>query len=80
MRYRVLGFEESTSLISRFCQRLLDAVRQGDYYRQVYRLLGNNGGIENQLKQLELQLIHVRGCRTLRRPGRALAPYRVRGL
>ncbi|GCL46349.1 dynamin-like GTPase family protein [Microcystis aeruginosa] len=51
--------EESTSLVNRFCQRLLDAVRQGDYYRQIYRLLGNDGGIENQLKQLELQLIHA---------------------
>ena len=51
--------EESNSLISRFCQRLLDAVRQGDYYRQIYRLLGNDGGIENQLKQVEWQLIHA---------------------
>jgi len=51
--------EESTSLISRFCQRLLDAVRQGDYYRQIYRLLGNDGHLESQLKQLELQLIHA---------------------
>jgi AAA15 family ATPase/GTPase len=51
--------EESNSLISRFCQRLLDAVRQGDYYRQIYRLLGNDGHLESQLKQLELQLINA---------------------
>ncbi len=51
--------EESNSLISRFCQRLLDAVRQGDYYRQIYRLLGNDGHLEIQLKQLELQLINA---------------------
>jgi hypothetical protein len=51
--------EESRNLVNRFCQRLLDAVRQGDYYRQLYRLLGNDGGIENQLKHLENQLIHA---------------------
>lgn len=51
--------EESKSIINRFCQRLLDRVRQSDYYRKLYRLLGNDGGIEIQLKQIEDQLTHA---------------------
>jgi bacterioferritin (cytochrome b1) len=51
--------EESKALVNRFCQRLLDRVRQSDYYRKLYRLLGNDGGIELQLKQMEERLTHA---------------------
>ncbi|GBF78669.1 dynamin-like GTPase family protein [Aphanothece sacrum] len=46
-------------LINSFCKRLLDRVRQGEYYRKLYRLLGNDGGIEAQLKEVEINLIHA---------------------
>ncbi len=49
----------SERLVNSFCQRLLDRVRQSDYYRKLYRLLGNDSGIENQLKQIEEKLIHA---------------------
>jgi replication fork clamp-binding protein CrfC len=49
--------EEIKGLIPRFCQRLLDRIRQSNYYRKLYRLLGNDGGIENQIKQMEVNLI-----------------------
>jgi replication fork clamp-binding protein CrfC len=51
--------EESNKLVKIFCQRLLDRVKQAEYYRQLYRLLGNDGGIETQLKQLETELTHA---------------------
>jgi replication fork clamp-binding protein CrfC len=51
--------EESNKLVHIFCQRLLDRVKQAEYYRQLYRLLGNDGGIETQLKQLEIKLTHA---------------------
>ncbi|WP_245927655.1 dynamin-like GTPase family protein [Aphanothece hegewaldii] len=51
--------EESKALVNRFCQRLLDRVRQSDYYRKLYRLLGNDGGIETQLQQMEEKLSHA---------------------
>jgi hypothetical protein len=51
--------EAAKNLVTSFCQRLLDRVRQSDYYRKLYRLLGNDGGIETQLKQLEEKLIHA---------------------
>ncbi|MEA5511224.1 dynamin-like GTPase family protein [Crocosphaera sp. UHCC 0190] len=47
------------TLTNAFCQRLLDRVKQTEYYRKLYRLLGNDGGIENQLKQVEISLIHA---------------------
>jgi replication fork clamp-binding protein CrfC len=51
--------EESHKLINRFCQRLLDRVKEREYYRKVFRLLGNDSGIENQFKQIEEKLIHA---------------------
>ncbi|MGB5772310.1 MAG: dynamin family protein, partial [Crocosphaera sp.] len=47
------------TLISAFSQRLLYRVKQTEYYRKLYRLLGNDGGIEDQLKQIESSLIHA---------------------
>jgi replication fork clamp-binding protein CrfC len=51
--------EAATHLVTSCCKRLLERVRQSEYYRKLYRLLGNDGGIENQLKQLEEKLIHA---------------------
>ncbi|CCQ58274.1 dynamin-like GTPase family protein [Crocosphaera watsonii] len=46
-----------TTLVSEFCQRLLHRVKQTEYYRKLYRLLGNDGGVETQLKEVEKTLI-----------------------
>jgi replication fork clamp-binding protein CrfC len=51
--------EAATNLVTSFGKRLLDRVRQSEYYRKLYRLLGNDGGIETQLKQIEEKLIHA---------------------
>jgi replication fork clamp-binding protein CrfC len=51
--------EESKKLVNIFCQRLIDRVKQAEYYRKLYRLLDNDGGIENKLKQIETELIHA---------------------
>ena len=48
--------EGSQTLVSSFCRRLLDRVRQSEYYRRLYRLLGNDGGIEKQLQRVEAQM------------------------
>ncbi len=42
-----------------FCQRLLIRLRKTDHYQQLYRLLGNDGGLEVALKQLEAKLVEV---------------------
>nr|WP_297077752.1 dynamin-like GTPase family protein [Thermoleptolyngbya sp. M55_K2018_002] len=47
--------ESSQDLMGRFFQRLIDRVRQHDYYRDLYRLLGNDGGIEQALRRLRDQ-------------------------
>ncbi|MGQ4646849.1 dynamin family protein [Lyngbya aestuarii] len=46
----------SQEVVTNFFQRLIQRVRRSDYYSQLYRLLGNDGGIEQQLKQLEKQV------------------------
>ncbi len=51
--------EEVKQLINSFYQRLLDRVRQLECYRQLYRLLGNDSGIEAKLKQVNKDLIHA---------------------
>nr|WP_210404192.1 dynamin-like GTPase family protein [Chroococcidiopsis sp. TS-821] len=40
-------------VITSLFQRLIERVRKSDYYRNLYRLLGNDSGIEQQLKLLE---------------------------
>jgi hypothetical protein len=52
--------ESSQEVVSGFFQRLIERVRRSDYYSQLYRLLGNDGGMEQQLKVLEKQV-----CRAL---------------
>lgn len=48
--------EASQEVISSFFQRLIERVRRADYYSQVYRLLGNDGGIEQRLNLLKKQV------------------------
>lgn len=45
--------ESCQEVVSSFFQRLIERVRKSDYYRNLYRLLGNDSGIEQQLKLLE---------------------------
>ena len=52
--------ESSQEVVSSFFKRLIERVRRSDYYSQLYRLLGNDGGMEQQLKVLEKQV-----CRAL---------------
>jgi replication fork clamp-binding protein CrfC len=51
--------ENSQAIAKNFCLRLLQRLRKTDHYRLLYRLLGNDGGIENQIKQLEKTLTMV---------------------
>ncbi|TAG95804.1 MAG: dynamin family protein [Oscillatoriales cyanobacterium] len=44
--------EATASLVANFFQYLKDSVRKSEYYRLLYRLLGNDGGIEQQLDEL----------------------------
>jgi replication fork clamp-binding protein CrfC len=50
--------ECSREVVANFFQRLIDRVRKADYYSQLYRLLGNDGGVEQNLKLLEKQVTH----------------------
>lgn len=45
------------TLVSSFSERLLHRVKQQDYYKKIYRLLGDDGGVENQLQEVEKTLI-----------------------
>ncbi|MDX2272217.1 MAG: dynamin-like GTPase family protein [Cyanobacteriota bacterium] len=45
--------ESCQTLINNYFQYLLDKVRKSDYYRDLYRLLGNDGGLEKKLKEAE---------------------------
>ncbi|MBD3886619.1 dynamin-like GTPase family protein [Phormidium tenue FACHB-886] len=47
--------ESSGEIIVHFFQRLLERIRQQAYYRNLYRLLGHDGGIEKSLYQLQQQ-------------------------
>ncbi|MGL5877919.1 MAG: dynamin family protein [Xenococcaceae cyanobacterium] len=51
--------ESSKITIASFCQRLRIRIKKTDYYRKLYRLLGNDGGIEQQIESIETQLIHA---------------------
>jgi replication fork clamp-binding protein CrfC len=48
--------DASKEVIASFFQTLIDRVRQQDYYRDLYRLLGNDNGIEQNLLQLQHQV------------------------
>ncbi|MCG6135265.1 MAG: dynamin-like GTPase family protein [Nostoc sp. LLA-1] len=45
--------ESSQQLVANLFQRLMEKIRKSEYYRQLYRLLGNDGGIEQEVKALE---------------------------
>ena len=45
--------ESCQEVTTSFFQRLIERVRKSEYYRNLYRLLGNDGGIEQQLKEIE---------------------------
>jgi hypothetical protein len=46
-------------LVTNFFQQLIERMRQQPYYRALYRLLGNDGGIEQRLVRLEQQVADV---------------------
>ncbi|MBD2344283.1 dynamin-like GTPase family protein [Anabaena subtropica] len=43
----------SQEVVNNFFQRFMTKIRKSEYYRQLYRLLGNDAGIEQELKALE---------------------------
>jgi replication fork clamp-binding protein CrfC len=46
----------SQTLVERFFLRLSEAIRETAYYRDIYRLLGNDAGIEDRLLQVQQQV------------------------
>lgn len=48
--------ESSQAVVTSFFQRLIEQVRKSEYYRNLYRLVGGDGGIEQKLKALEGQV------------------------
>ncbi len=51
--------EYAQMVVKNFCQRLLDSVKKTDSYLNLYRLLGKDGGIEQQFKKLEETLLSL---------------------
>jgi len=51
--------EASEYLVESFCQRLLERVRKAEYYFKLYRLLGNDGGLEQRLAELQKAITHA---------------------
>ncbi|GCL38386.1 hypothetical protein SR1949_35000 [Sphaerospermopsis reniformis] len=45
--------ESCEQVIGNLFQQLMEKIRKSEYYRQLYRLLGNDGGIELQVKEVE---------------------------
>ncbi|BAY37788.1 hypothetical protein NIES2111_21290 [Nostoc sp. NIES-2111] len=48
--------DSSQEIVANLFQRLMGKIRKSEYYRQLYRLLGNDAGIEQELKILEKQV------------------------
>ncbi|MGD1909712.1 MAG: dynamin family protein [Rivularia sp. (in: cyanobacteria)] len=48
--------ESSESVIVNFFQRLNHRIRKAQYYRQLHRLLGNDGGLEQELQQIKTRV------------------------
>ncbi|MEO1560899.1 MAG: dynamin-like GTPase family protein, partial [Cyanobacteria bacterium J06632_19] len=48
--------ESSMEIVTNYFQRLNDKIRKAEYYKQLYRLLGNDGGLEEGLDKLEKQI------------------------
>ncbi len=51
--------ESSQEIITNLFKRFNERVRKSEYYRQLYRLLGNDSGIEGQLQALEKEIIQA---------------------
>lgn len=51
--------ENAQMVVRNFCERLLDSVKKTDAYLNLYRLLGKDGGIEQQFKKLEETLLSL---------------------
>jgi replication fork clamp-binding protein CrfC len=51
--------EATKSLVDNFFEYLKNSVRKSEYYRNLYRLLGNDGGIEQQLDELSKRVSHA---------------------
>ncbi len=51
--------EYSQAVVKNFCQRLFEAVKKTDCYRNLYRLLGQDGGLEAQFKALTKTLLEL---------------------
>lgn len=54
-----LLIDELKILVENFIQRLILTIREQEFYRELYRLLGNDGGIENELISLKKTLIDI---------------------
>ncbi len=48
--------ESTESVVGSFFQGLIDRVRKSDYYKQLYRLLGNDGGLEANLQVIKREV------------------------
>ena len=48
--------ESCREIVANFFQRLSERIRKAEYYRYLYRLLGNDSGIEQELNLLEKQV------------------------
>lgn len=48
--------ESCQQVIANLFQQLMEKIRKSEFYRQLYRLLGNDGGIESQIKVIEKQV------------------------
>jgi len=46
--------ENSQRIVENFFQNLIESIKKTEYYRELYRLLGNDGGIESRLEKLAI--------------------------
>lgn len=51
--------ECSQQVVANYFQRLIEKIRKSEYCRQLYRLLDNDGGIEQEIRNLEKQVTHA---------------------
>jgi replication fork clamp-binding protein CrfC len=55
----IVLIEACQLLVTSFCQNLRERIKQQEYYRKLYRLLGNDSGIDERIKYIETQLNHA---------------------
>ncbi|MFW9261017.1 dynamin family protein [Nostoc sp. CALU 546] len=48
--------ESSQQVVANYFQRLVEKIRKSEYYRQLYRLLDHDGGIEQEIRNIEKQV------------------------